>query len=36
MQRDKAMAEADEIREHYGPDALKPIKTGPQPLRRKG
>jgi putative FmdB family regulatory protein len=35
MQRDRAMAEADEIREHYGPEALKPIKTAPQPFRRK-
>ena len=35
IQRDRAMAEADEIREHYGPDALKPIKSAPKPFRRK-
>jgi putative FmdB family regulatory protein len=35
IQRDRAEAEADEIREHYGPDALKPIKTAPKPFRRK-
>jgi putative FmdB family regulatory protein len=33
MQREKAAAEADEIREHYGPEALKAMQ--PKPLRRK-
>jgi putative FmdB family regulatory protein len=36
MQRDKAMAEADEIREHYGEhygDRMPPAKPGP--LRKK-
>jgi putative FmdB family regulatory protein len=32
VHRDKAMAEVDEIREHYGVDPLKPVK----PLRGKG
>jgi putative FmdB family regulatory protein len=26
MQRDKAMAEIDEIREHYGPHAIGPLR----------
>ncbi len=33
MQREKAAAEAEEIREHYGPDALKAMQ--PKPLRKK-
>ena len=33
MQREKAAAEADEIREHYGPEALKAMQ--PKPLRKK-
>jgi putative FmdB family regulatory protein len=39
MQRDKAMAEADEIREHYGehyPNAMQPGKPGQRrPFRKK-
>ena len=35
VQKDKAMADLDEIREHYGDEALKPMKTAPRPFRKK-
>jgi putative FmdB family regulatory protein len=35
VQKDKAMADLDEIREHYGDEALKPMKMAPTPFRKK-